>query len=104
MCKCTPMVCVVLVVYVDDIILTDSDWAEIVMTKAYLCQHFVTRDLSPPPYFIGLEIASRPYHIVLCQRKYFLDLLEETGMLGCKLVASLTEVYIVWWDKTIALL
>ena len=80
------MGCVVLVVYVDDIILTDSDEVEIVMTKAYLCQHFVTRDLSPPLYFLGLEYASRPYHIVLCQRKYSLDLIEETGMLGGNLV------------------
>ena len=57
--KRTPKGCVVLEVYVDDIILTSSDEAEIAATKAYLRQHFVTRDLSPPRYFPCLEIAYR---------------------------------------------
>ena len=73
-------------------------------TKTYLRQHFVSRDLSPPQYFLGFKIAYRPYHIVLCQRKYALDLIEERGMLGCKCVASPMEVNIDWWDKTTALL
>ena len=64
----------------------------------------MTHDLSPPPYFVGLEIAYRQEHIVLYQRKYSLDLLEETGMLGCKVFASPTEVNIDWWDKMTALL
>ena len=98
------MGCVVLAVYVDDIILNDIDEIEIVATKAYLYQHFVSHDLPPPRYFLGLKIAYRLDYIVLCQRKYTLDLLEETGMLGYKRVASLMEVNIDWWDKTTALL
>ena len=46
--KRTPHGCVILAVYVDDIIITGSDDAEVTATKAYLAQHFVTRDLSPP--------------------------------------------------------
>ena len=57
--KRTPHGCVVLVVYVDDIILTGSDEAKVAATKAYLSQHFVTRNLSPPRYFLGLKIAYR---------------------------------------------
>ena len=102
--KRTPMGCIVLAVYVDDIILTGIDEAEIVATNAYLRPHFVSCDLSPPPYFFGLEIAYCPDHIVLCQNKYALDLLEETGMLECKYVASPMQVNIDWWDKTTALL
>ena len=45
--KRTPHGCVILAVYVDDIIITGSDDAEVAATKAYLAQHFVTRDLSP---------------------------------------------------------
>ena len=48
-----------LAVYVDDIILTGSDEAEVATTNAYLSQHLVMRDLSPPRYFLGLEIAYR---------------------------------------------
>ena len=79
--KRTPHGCVILAVYVDDIIITGSDDVEVIVTKAYLAQHFVTRDLSPPRYFLGLEIAYRPGQMSICQRKYVLDLLEETGML-----------------------
>ena len=95
---------VVLALYVDDIILKGSDEAKIAATKTYLCQHFVTRDLSPPRYFLGLEMAYRLDQIALCQRKYALDLLEETGMLGCKPVPSPMETNIDWWDKTTSLL
>ena len=93
-----------LAVYVDDIILTGSNEAEVDATKVYLHQHFVTRDHSPPRYFLGLEIAYRRDLMVLCQWKYALDLLEETCMLGCKPIASPMETNIDWWNKSIALL
>jgi hypothetical protein len=35
-------------------------------------------------YFLGIEIAHGAKGIVLSQRKYVLDLLTETGMLGCR--------------------
>ena len=88
----------------DDIILTGSDEAEVAATKAYLSQHFVTRDLSPPRYFLGLEIAYRQGQMAICQRKYALDLLEETSMLGCKPATSPIEMNTDWWDKSTALL
>ena len=102
--KRTPHGCVILAVHVDDIIITGSDEAEVTVTKAYLAQHFVTRDLSPPRYFLGLEIAYRPGQMSICQRKYVLDLLEETGMLGCKPAASPMEQNVDWWDNATALL
>ena len=92
-----------LALYVDDIILTGSDEAEVVVTKVYLRQNFVTHDLSPPRYFLGLEISYIRDEMVLCQRKYALDLLEETCMLGCKPVASPMETNIDWWNKSTAL-
>ncbi|XP_020266316.1 uncharacterized protein LOC109841786 [Asparagus officinalis] len=39
-------------------------------------------------YFLGIEIAHGSKRIVLSQRKYALDLLAETGMLGCKPAAT----------------
>ena len=77
-----------LAVYVDDIILTGSDEVEVAATKVYLHQHFVMRNLSPPRYFLGLEIAYMRDQMVLCQWKYAIDLLEETCMLDRKPIAS----------------
>ena len=102
--KRTPHGCVILAVYVDDIIITGSDDAEVSATKAYLAQHFITRDLSPPMYFLGLEIAYRQGQMSICQRKYALDLLEETGTLGCKPASSPMEQNVDCWDNATALL
>ena len=49
----------------------------------YLKRHFVTKDMGRPKYFLRIEVAYQKYS-VLSQRKYALDLLEETGFLGCK--------------------
>ena len=37
-------------------------------------------------YFLGIEIAQSSSGVILSQRKYALNILEETGMLDCKLV------------------
>ncbi|RVW50746.1 Retrovirus-related Pol polyprotein from transposon RE1 [Vitis vinifera] len=43
-----------------------------------------TKDLGKTQYFLGIEIAQSSSGVVLSQRKYALDILEETGMLDCK--------------------
>lgn len=74
----------VVLVYVDDIIIASScDHATELLKKA-LQTSFKLRDLGPLRYFLGLEIARSSAGITLCQRKYILDLLTETGLLGCK--------------------
>jgi hypothetical protein len=75
---------VVLVVYVDDIIVTGDNEEEIKQLKKKLSQEFEVKDLGQLRYFLGIEIARSPKGIVLSQRKYVLDLLGETGMLGCR--------------------
>ena len=68
----------------DDILLTDSDIPGIQKTKDYLHTHFVMKDIGKPKYFLGIEFAYIRDRIVLSQRKYALDFLQETGLLGCK--------------------
>ena len=65
----------ILVVYVDDILLTGSDIAGIQKTKDYLQTHFVTKDMGRPKYFLGIEFTYTRDKMVLSQRKYALDLL-----------------------------
>ncbi|KAJ9683729.1 hypothetical protein PVL29_019345 [Vitis rotundifolia] len=76
--------CIYLVVYVDDIVITGSDQDGIQKLKQHLFTHFQTKDLRKLKYFLGIEIAQSSSGVVLSQRKYALDILEETGMLDCK--------------------
>ncbi|RVX22875.1 Retrovirus-related Pol polyprotein from transposon RE1 [Vitis vinifera] len=76
--------CIYLVVYVDDIVITGSDQNGIQKLKQHLFTHFQTKDLGKLKYFLGIEIAQSSFGVVLSQRKYALDILEETGMLDCK--------------------
>ncbi|RVW83047.1 Retrovirus-related Pol polyprotein from transposon RE1 [Vitis vinifera] len=74
----------ILIVYVDDIILSGNDMEELRKLKKYLSEEFEVKDLGNLKYFLGMEVARSRKGIVVSQRKYILDLLKETGMLGCK--------------------
>lgn len=73
-----------ILVYVDDIIIAANDDEEVVQLKLDLQSSFKLRDLGPLQYFLGLEIARTSKGISVCQRKYTLELLEETCLLACK--------------------
>ena len=47
---------VVLLLYVDDMIITGDDSIGIVELKKFLCQHFEMKDRGPLSYFLGLEV------------------------------------------------
>jgi hypothetical protein len=72
------------VVYVDDIIITGDDEVEISQLKKNLSKEFEVKDLGQLKYCVDIEVARSPKGIVLSQRKYVLDLLSDTGMLGCR--------------------
>ena len=74
----------ILIVYVNDIILTGDDSEEILSLKRLLATEFEIKDLGTLRYFLGMEVARSKEGIVISQRKYILDLLSETGLLGCK--------------------
>ena len=79
---------VVLIVYVDDIILTSDDSLELEKLKKTLTREFEIKDLGPLRYFFGMEFARSKKGIFISQRKYVLDLLSETGLLGCKAIET----------------
>ncbi|XP_071681833.1 uncharacterized protein [Lolium perenne] len=80
-----------LVVYVDDIVITGNDDEEIQRLKKTLARIFEVKDLGSLHYFLGIEVAYGAQGIYLSQRKYVLDLLTETGMIGCKPAATPVE-------------
>jgi Reverse transcriptase (RNA-dependent DNA polymerase) len=74
----------VLIIYVDDMIITGDDQDEIDRLEKKLFEEFEMKDLGGLKYFLGIEVARTKEGISLSQRKYVLDLLVETGMLDCK--------------------
>ncbi|TYK14469.1 Cysteine-rich RLK (receptor-like protein kinase) 8 [Cucumis melo var. makuwa] len=74
---------VVLIVYVDDVVLTVDDQTEISQLKPRMGDEFEMKDLENLKYFLGMEVARSKEGIFVSQRKYTLDLPTETSMLGC---------------------
>ena len=68
---------VVLLVYVDDMIITGND-EEVITTE------FKMNNLGGLKYFLGIEVARSKQGIFHSQMKYVLDILTEVGMLECK--------------------
>ena len=80
---------ILLVVYVDNIVITGSDSKGISSLKSFLQSQFHTKDLGMLRYFLGIEVMRSKHEIFLSQRKYVLDLLSKTGKLGVKPCSSL---------------
>ena len=78
----------IIIIYVDDIILTGNHEEKIDLLKKLLTKEFEIKDLGNLKYFLGMEIARSKKGIAVSQRKYVLDLLNETRMLGCKPVET----------------
>ncbi|CAL2228795.1 unnamed protein product [Prunus armeniaca] len=68
----------------DDMIITGNDKHEISHIQEYLATEFDMKNLGGLKYFLGIKVARSQQSLVLCQRKYALDLLTDTGILDCK--------------------
>lgn len=78
------------IIYVDDIVVACND-VEIERLKKHLGTEFESKDLGDLRCYLGIEIARSKKGIVICQRKYTLDLLEETRMLELKSIDTPIE-------------
>jgi hypothetical protein len=75
---------VVIVIYVDDLIITRDSDVDIFDLKKLLKQKFEMKDLGKLHYFLNIEVIQSPKGIWLLQRQYALNKLFEYGMMGCK--------------------
>ena len=74
----------VVLIYVDDLIMTGDNSEEIHFLKQALQRKFSLKDLGRLKYFLGIELATSQKGLFLNQRKYVLDLLKDANLVDCK--------------------
>ncbi|WVZ91561.1 LOW QUALITY PROTEIN: hypothetical protein U9M48_037713 [Paspalum notatum var. saurae] len=72
-----------LLLYVDDIVLTASSQHLLQCIITSLQQEFAMKDLGVLHHFLGVTVEPRPSGLLLHQRQYTLDILEQAGMTDC---------------------
>lgn len=80
---------IILLLYVDDIILTGSDNNQIQQLIQDLSLQFSMKDLGSLHYFLGIQVESTPNGLFLHQRKYAEEILSQAGMLECNPMPTL---------------
>ncbi|KAL9241108.1 hypothetical protein vseg_015256 [Gypsophila vaccaria] len=82
---------ITILAYVDDLVIAANDDSALSIVKDYLRSCFPIKDLGVLKYFLGFEVAQNADGIVICQRKYALDIISEVGYLGSKPVVTPIE-------------
>lgn len=73
-----------LLIYVDDILITGSSPSLITHIITLLCHKFALKNLGPLHYFLGLDIKRTRHGMFISQTKYAIQLLEQANMLEAK--------------------
>jgi len=81
-----------LLLYVDDMIITGDDSEYIAFVKARLSEQFLMSDLGPLRYFLGIEVSSTSDGIYLSQEKYIQDLLARSCLTDHRTVETPIEL------------
>ncbi|XP_048129507.1 receptor kinase-like protein Xa21 [Rhodamnia argentea] len=93
----------IVLVYVEDLVITDDDEVMIQLLKRFLDTQFRIKDLGTLKYFLGIEVSRSKSGIFLSQRKYALDILSDVGLLGGRPVDTSMEPNIQFSDSSPAL-
>lgn len=75
---------VIILVYVDDLLITGSNTQLITEAKDTLHQQFKLKDLGELKYFLGIEVLRSSKGVVLNQRRYVSELIADIGLTGAK--------------------
>ena len=83
---------VIILLYVDDLVITGDHTHDIEITKDQLKQVFEIIDLGLMHYFLGIQVWQEEGRIVVSQTKYALDVLKKFNMSDCKPSNTPSEV------------
>uniref|UniRef100_A0A7N2KXZ2 Retrovirus-related Pol polyprotein from transposon TNT 1-94 n=1 Tax=Quercus lobata TaxID=97700 RepID=A0A7N2KXZ2_QUELO len=83
---------ILLLLYVDDMIITGDDLSGIQELKDFLSQQFEMKDLGHLSYFLGLKITHSTDGLYITQAKYASDLLSQAGLTDSKTVDTPVEL------------
>ena len=64
----------ILIVYMDDIIITENNTVEAKHLEDHLLKYYQGKNLEPLKYFLGIEIAKASRGLLMTQQKYILDI------------------------------
>lgn len=87
-------------VYVDDLLISANCSSSIVSLKALLCKTFHMEDLGSLTYFLGMEIHRDESGIFMCQKKYTLDIIKECGISNARPVLLPMDNHIILTAET----
>nr|GEU94564.1 ribonuclease H-like domain-containing protein [Tanacetum cinerariifolium] len=92
---------IALLVYVDAIVITEYDNVGINDFKVFLSTKFMIKYLGVLKYFLGIEVVENDFGLCMSQRKYYLELLHEYGLLAARPVdIPLPENSILGFEET----
>ncbi|XP_068331450.1 uncharacterized mitochondrial protein AtMg00810-like [Pyrus communis] len=82
--RCWEVGKLIVLIYVDDLIVTGDNIEEVHSLKLAFRSKFAIKDLGTLKYFLSIKLATSSKCLFLNQRKYILDLLQESNLLDCK--------------------
>ncbi|XP_070040306.1 uncharacterized mitochondrial protein AtMg00810-like [Nicotiana tomentosiformis] len=74
----------IILLYVDDLLVTGSNLSLIKQVRKDLEDRFKMKDLGQLKYFLVIEFSKSQKGIIMCQRKFSLKLVSESGLAGGK--------------------
>ncbi|XP_019242334.1 PREDICTED: uncharacterized protein LOC109222429, partial [Nicotiana attenuata] len=98
---------VIVLVYVNDLLITGSSTELIDEAKGVLHKKFKLKDLGELTYFLGIEVLRSKSCVILNQRKYVLELVYDLGLSGARVantpLESSLKLTTVEYDKAVGI-
>jgi hypothetical protein len=83
-----------LLLYVDDMLITGDNSDHISHVKKHLSKEFQMSDLGPLSYFLGIQVQQTLKGFYLSQSKYIQDLLDRSGLTDTRPIATPMDIHL----------